>query len=109
MASPIIIVIAILLILWIFVKFREMRHRFLGTVLLLLILSLFLSATYVINKQGIDLKSTGGMAKFMKYYVLWLGNLFTNAREITGSVINQDWSINNSNVELPKIEGNSTG
>ena len=80
-----------------------------GTVLLLLILSLFLSATYVINKQGIDLKSAGGLTKFTKYYVLWLGNIFTNAKQLTGSVINQDWSINNSNIELPKIQGNSTG
>lgn len=108
MASPIIIMIAILLVLWIVVKFKEMRHRFLGTILLLLILSLFLSATYVINKQKIDLKSTNGMKNFVQYYVLWLGNIFTNAKQITGSVINQDWSINNTNIELPTLQGNNT-
>ncbi|MEK6918499.1 MAG: hypothetical protein AABW73_00500 [Nanoarchaeota archaeon] len=107
MASPIIIMIGILLVLWILVKFKEMRHRFLGTILLLLILSLFLSATYVINKENIDLKSGDGLSKFTKYYVFWLGNIFSNAKQITGSVINQDWALNNTNLELPKM-GNST-
>ena len=108
MASPIVIMITILLVLWISVKYKEMKHRFLGTILLLLVLSLFLSATYVINKQNLDLKSPGGLAQFTRSYVLWLGNLFASAKQITGSVINQDWSITPSKIDLPKL-GNSTG
>lgn len=63
----------------------------------------------MIKKQEIDLKDTGGLIKFTKYYVFWLGEMFVNAKQITGSVINQDWSINNSNIEMPGMDGDNVG
>jgi hypothetical protein len=98
MANPILIIIGILLVLWITIKFKEMRHRFFGTLILIMILVLFLSASHVIKKESIDLKSKDGFIKFGQYYMSWLTTTFSQAKEITGSVIKQDWGINNTKI-----------
>ena len=92
-------VIAGLLLLWAMIKFKEIRHRFFGTVILLLILSMFLSASYVIKKQNIDLKKEGGFGEFTKYYLVWLGNVFSSTKQITGNVVSYDWSVNNTKID----------
>ncbi len=94
--SAFIWIIIALVAVWLMLKFKEIRHRFFGTIILLLILSMFLSASYVINKQNIDLKKEGGFGEFIKYYVLWLNNVFTNTKQITGSVVGYDWSLSNN-------------
>ncbi len=83
-----------LIAVWAMIKFKEIRHRFFGTIILLLILSMFLSASYVISKQNIDLKKQGGFGEFIKYYMVWLNNVFTSAKQITGNVVGYDWSLN---------------
>ena len=98
--SAFIWIVVALIAVWAMIKFKEIRHRFFGTIILLLILSMFLSASYVINKQNIDLKKQGGFGEFMKYYMLWLNSVFTSAKQITGNVVGYDWSLN----EQPKID-----
>src|SRR3989344_791053 len=100
MANPIIIVIVALLVLWLFVKFKEIRHRLFGTVILLLILSMFLTASYVIKKNSLDLREEGSFGKFTKYYMVWIGGIFSSAKQITGSVASYDWG----SVKSPDID-----
>jgi len=90
----VLVIAAVIVLLWVLLKFKEIRHRAFGVVLIIMLLVFFLSSMYVVNKKDIDLKSEGGVGDFFSSYGLWLSQAFGNTRVITGNVIGMDWGVN---------------
>ena len=92
----------ILIILLVFFKFKEIRHKF-GLVFIAIMLIFFIfSFTQIYKTNGADLKTFDGVMKVVKVYFSWLGNLFKTTGEVTTYAIHQDWGLNSSNLTIPK-------
>ena len=87
----------VVLALFVYFKIGRFRHSFRNAYIVfvvLLLLFLFLSAASIVSKNKIDLTSASGIAKAVKLYFLWMGNLFENTRSIAGNVIKLNWNVN---------------
>jgi len=105
--NPIWILIAIFLGLFLVAKFREEKQKIFGTIIILLMVVLFFSASHVVKQEGINFSDSEALNHFMKSYMVWLGQAVGNIREITGSAIRQEWTLNNTSIDyLPEGEEN---
>ena len=93
-----ILVVAAMIIL----KFKEIRHQagiFIGLAFLVFLILTFgrISVVYDINLSTYD-----GLMHASKLYMAWLKHAFGNIIETTAYVIKQDWSLNNSALNVTK-------
>ncbi len=91
-----ILVVAAMIIL----KFKEIRHQagiFVGLAVLVFLVVTFgsISAAY-----DVDLNSFDGFMQASKLYMAWLRHAFGNVAETTAYVVNQDWGLNASSVNM---------
>lgn len=86
-----------IVIIFILLKFKEIRHK-LGFLLVVgLVLFLVLSFATIYSSNNLDLTNFAGVMKAGELYVSWLGTAFQNVKGISAYVINQDWGINLTN------------
>ncbi|MEK6926730.1 MAG: hypothetical protein AABW50_05635 [Nanoarchaeota archaeon] len=88
------IVIALIILIWVFIEIKRFRHKFFAVFLVILILFTYLSFTLVLKGKNVDWKSPSGMVEASKLYFSWLGSLFGNAKSITSHAISLDWKGN---------------
>jgi len=87
------IIIAILvLVAIVLLKTNHFRHKMWISVLVILVLFLYVSVTFVNAKNELNFDSTEGALDFVKIYYGWLANGFHNMKSITGNAIKMDWT-----------------
>jgi len=92
------ILIAILVVvIFLLLKFKEIRHKLGFIVILFFLLFLGLSFWNVYKANDLDLNTFDGVMTAGKLYFSWLGNLFINAKQVTGYIVDQDWGIGKTN------------
>lgn len=93
----IILVGAVLVVLLLAFKFKEIRHKFFLIIIALVLLFLVFSFAQVYSLHKADLTTFDGIVSVGKLYFLWLGNMFSNLGKATSFVIHQDWGLNITN------------
>jgi len=93
MVSWIIVGVLIVLVI-IFLKYRHYQHRFYTVLILILILFFYFTASTVLSKRGIDLKTFDGVMQAGKIYLSWLWGVLGNVKNILGNVISDVFKVN---------------
>ena len=92
------IIAAIVVIILIIFKFKEIRHKFMAFVVIMLIVFTIAAVLQIRSTTKISLASFEGWVSIGKVFVSWIGSLFHNIAKITGFAVNQNWSINATNI-----------
>lgn len=87
----VVLVILAILCVWLFGEFKRTRHKFVSVLIILLIVFLALSITYVFSNKDVDYKTVPGLLSATKVYFSWLGSAFGNVKMITSNAVNMDW------------------
>lgn len=78
-------------------KAKEIRHKF-GSVAIIAVLIFFIfTFSQVATQDGVDFKSFDGIMSAGKIYFKWLGTVFSNLVTITGNAVKLDWGFNFTN------------
>ena len=88
-----VLIIAAVVALFIFLRFREIRHRVTHVVIILLVVLLVGSIATVYLSNDVDLTSFEGIASAGKVYFSWLGTMFGNIGKVSTYAISQDWDL----------------
>ena len=88
------IVAALIVAVWILIEVKRFKHKIFAVFLIFLILFTYLSFSYTLSGQDIDLKTISGITEAGKLYMVWLGSMFSNVKVITANVIDMDWKGN---------------
>jgi|SRR3989344_1335371 len=88
------VVAVVIIAIWVIVEFKRLRHKMFAIFLIVLILFSYLSFSYVLKGKDINLKSVSGIIEGGKFYFLWLGSMFGNAKSITSYVVKMNWRSN---------------
>lgn len=91
------------------VGFRHGRHKFILTIVLLIMLILVSTFYFVTYKNNIDITSIKGLTAGAKVYGIWLVHSLQNIKELTGNAVRMDWadvnisfnSTNSTNILMP--------
>ena len=98
--NPILIVIALLVVAFIYAKFSHMKtqwfYKGLGVVVVLFVGSI----AYVWLKSNISLSSYEGFLSLGRTYFSWLGSLAGNVGSITGDVVKHEWGVNSTVIPI---------
>jgi len=97
--TPIIVIIGLVFLIWLFMKLKEVRRRFFTFFIIFVILFFSLSAFYVFKGRGVDFGSIEGILMAFKVYFSWLRSFFYNLKTITVNVIKMDWSVNITSIK----------
>ena len=54
-----------------------------------------LGAVFIISNGSLSLHSQDNFKKFCKEYKIWLDNIFSNMKEVTGQAISLEWAPKN--------------
>lgn len=89
--------ILLVVVAFLILKFKEVRHR-MGLIVILGVL-LFFVVTYgtLYSTHKADLKTFDGNLAMLKVYFSWLGEVFKNVGHISAYAIKQDWGVNITN------------
>jgi len=96
------LIVILVILVFVILKYKEIRHKLGFIFVLLIVLFLVVSSSYVYSHNKTDLKTFDGLVSAGKAYFSWFGSLFTNVKDISGYVIKQDWKINESVANLKK-------
>jgi len=64
-------------------------------VFLILFFVLALGAVFIISNSSLSLHSQDNFKKFCKEYKIWLDDIFSNVKEVTGQAISLEWTPKN--------------
>ncbi len=87
-----VLIIAGVVVLFLFLRFREIRHRVTHIVIILVVVLLVGSIAQVYFSNDVDLGSFDGIANAGKLYFSWLGTVFVNVGKVSTYAVYQDWS-----------------
>jgi len=88
--------ILVLLVIVLFFKFHEFRHKFGTYFIIIAILLLVVSVYHVYSSQDHNLSGFEGVVSLGKSYFLWLSSFGNNLGQISGFVVQQNWGSSNS-------------
>jgi len=95
MVNWLVIVAFILILLWFF-KFRNMKHKFYAVFIVLLLIFFYTSFSNVVSKNNINVASFDGVVNAGKLYFIWLGNALQNIATLSGNAIKMEWGTNST-------------
>ncbi len=90
------VVILALVALLVFIKFGELKHKYLLKIFLVLVIFFVGTLGYVLITHGINLTTYDGFLQLGRTYLSWLGGMFGNVKGITGYVVQQPWGLNST-------------
>lgn len=93
-------ILAVVVILLVMFKFKELRHQFSLIFIVLVLVFFLLSFGSVFSKNNVDLTTFDGVMLAGKLYFSWLGHMFSNVVQISGYAISQDWAPANSTIPI---------
>jgi hypothetical protein len=87
-----ILLIAIIMIALIaLIKIAHLKHKLILIALLFFFLFFYLTFTFVMQNNSINVASSAGLYDGFKAYFSWASNSLTNLKSLTGNVIGMDW------------------
>jgi len=89
-----IIISALIIAIWILIEFKRLKHKLFAIFLIGLILFLYISLTFTLKGQNLDLKTIPGITQAGKIYFSWLASATGNFKSITSNAINMNWGVN---------------
>jgi len=89
----------LIIVVWLLVEMKRMRHKLFAIVLIILILLFYVSAYYVFKDREVDLKSYSGIKEASGIYFTYLGGVFGNMKSITTNAIKMNWGGSNSSLD----------
>jgi len=92
------IVLILIVLIWVFIEFKRMKHKLFAIILIFAILFFYFSMAYVFSGANVDFKSYSGIKHATNLYTSWLFSAFGNLKSITGNAIKMDWSSKNSTI-----------
>jgi len=96
------VIIAAVVLIYILVEFKRLRHKAFAVLLIGLILFSYISAAIIFKDQDVDLKSVPGIIAASRLYFSWIGNVFYNMKDITANAVKMDWGSNKSIEDFEK-------
>ena len=91
------IVLLLIAVVFLVVKVVNKKQALAVKATLALFLFVTLTVSYVLINEDVNLTSVDGVMQAVKVYFVWLSQLGNNAAEVTGYIVNQDWSLNATN------------
>ncbi len=88
-----ILIIVAVVALFVFLRFREIRHRVTHMVIILVVLLLAGSVAQVYFSNDVDLTSFDGIANAGTLYFSWLGTVFGNVGKVSTFAVHQEWGV----------------
>jgi len=88
------IVAALIIAIWLLIEVKRFKHKIFAIFLICLILFTYLSFSYTLSGQDINLKTIPGLTEAGKLYFVWLGSMFNNLKVVTANVIDMNWKGN---------------
>ena len=95
MVNWILAAVVVILVIILFIKFKEFGHKSKFSLLLFFLAILLGTLVFVWFKTRPDLTSYQGFLSLGKAYYLWVASLFGNMGHITGYAVQQDWGVSN--------------
>lgn len=95
-----IVTLIIILLIWFFIEIKRAKHKIFAIALIILIVFLYFSVTYIFKDKPVDYKSVNGISDATKLYFNWLGYFYNNAKTITNNAIKMNWKGNISTDEV---------
>jgi drug/metabolite transporter superfamily protein YnfA len=89
MALNWVIIAVILVLVFLLLKTKEVKHRILTVVGILIVLFVIISVAPILS--GANLATFGGVVSAGKLYFSWLVGVFNNLVELTGNALKLDW------------------
>ena len=96
--TTLLIIGALILLIYVTVELKRLKHKLWAIFLIALILFGYFSFNVTLKEQNIDYSSFDGIMEATGIYFSWLGGIFGNVKTITGSAVEMDWSQENSPV-----------
>ncbi|MBI3334740.1 hypothetical protein HYZ97_04600 [Candidatus Pacearchaeota archaeon] len=96
MAIGWILALVILVLVFVFLKFKEVRHKIGLFLTALTILFLLVSVGGLYASHELDLSTFDGVVEAGRLYVSWLSAFGSNIAQLSGYVVHQDWGLSNS-------------
>lgn len=102
------IIALVVVVLFLILKYREIRHKLSFIVILVLLLVLGVTFWNVYSTNHLKLDSFDGVTRAGKVYFSWLGSVFGNLKGLTAYAIKQDWVVGDggSNVDVYSSSSN---
>ncbi len=88
------IVLALILVIWVFIEIQRFRHKLFAISLIVAILFFYASFSLTLRGEDINYASVEGISHAANLYFVWLGNTFTNFKSLTANAIKMNWGIN---------------
>ena len=92
------IVTVLVLVIFLFIKVKYLKHKLTWIALLILILMSYVGFLASTSGQDLDLSTFNGSQTATKLYFSWLGNSFENMKVLTGQATKLDWSSNTTQI-----------
>jgi hypothetical protein len=96
-----IVTLVIILLIWLFIEVKRARHKVFAVALILVMIFLYFSVTYVFQGKNVDYKSVSGISDATKIYFNWLGYFYGNVKTVTMNTIRMDWGGNVTQITNP--------
>lgn len=97
--TMLLVVIILVALVFIISRFKQNKPKILGGIIILLLLTMFLSFNFAMKDKDIDFKSPSGIISAGKIYFSWMGYVVGNVKTITMNAIKMDWKGNQTNSE----------
>ena len=82
--------------IWVLVELRRFRHKIFAIFLIVLIIFLYVTVSYVFKHNSVDIKTVPGVIKGTQLYFSWLGSAFNNLKFVTTNAVKMNWGSNSS-------------
>jgi len=99
MVNWLIVILFVVVAYFIINKFLAASHLKSKITIILVLLLLFffyISASIVISKNHIEVRSLEGMIIAGKAYFKWIGHVIDNTKTVVGNAIKMDWGVNSA-------------
>ena len=90
----IVIVIAIILVIFVLIKMRYVKHKLGWLIILGVVLMLYIGFLASTSGKNINYDSWDGTQTAIKLYLSWMGHNINNLKTITANAIKLDWNPN---------------
>lgn len=89
-----ILIVILIAVIFLLVKFREVKHRTFMIVVVLMLIFIVITASQLVRQNGINLSKFDDVVLLSRLYFGWLKHVFANLVNLTGNAVKQDWSLN---------------
>ena len=84
---------------------RHAKHRFMFTIIMVIILVFISTFYFVTNANHVDVTTVNGLGTGMQVYGVWMLHSFSNIKSLTGYAVGLDWkgntTVNNGSSTSP--------